>query len=183
MADILPDNAGSAERALVAALADAWDVSRADVRPVWSIDDCPSHLLPYLASAVSVDAWDGTWSDGLKRAVIAASINLHRVKGTVASVKEFLAVIGYPNATLVEFENTGYTAGGGGTPLADPTDWATYDLEVTQPITNKQADILRSLLSWVAPARCHLGAITYVETPYTYDATIDYDGAYNYGAA
>lgn len=183
MPDILPDVAGAAERALVGAIAAALDVSMADVRPVWNVDTCPPAFLPFLAWAVSVDAWDEQWSDGLKRAIIRASIAAHRLKGTAASVKAFLAGIGYPSATITEYPNLGYVAGGGGTPLPDPTYWATYDVTLVQPITTDQANVLRALLGMVAPARCHLGTIDYTEAAYTYDAAIDYDGAYNYGDA
>jgi len=89
MNSLLPPNATPLERALEAVGARIVDISApAD------IDDpltCPAELLPWLAWGLSVDTWDADWSEADKRAAVAGSIELHRRKGTRASVEIVLA--------------------------------------------------------------------------------------------
>ena len=55
----------------------------------------PESLLAHLAWEVSVDDWDESWPEDLKRDVIAASEDLHRYKGTPYAVRRALEVFGY----------------------------------------------------------------------------------------
>lgn len=64
------------------------------IRNLWNPRTCPSHLLPYLAWAVSVDYWDDKWPEAVKRDVIAASYRIHRQKGTIAALKAAAAPFG-----------------------------------------------------------------------------------------
>lgn len=57
---------------------------------LWNPETCPVAALPYLAWAVSVDVWKSEWSESLKRQVIAAAPELHRIKGTPKAVKRAL---------------------------------------------------------------------------------------------
>jgi phage tail P2-like protein len=86
---LLPPNAARFERALEAGAARIVDVSvPAD------LDDpmtCPVELLPWLAWGLSVDTWDADWTEQDKRAAVAGSIALHRIKGTRHSVETVLA--------------------------------------------------------------------------------------------
>lgn len=95
MTGIAPDTASDVERGLdeasaarVAALPStlpqtAWDAAR--IPPAW---------LAVLAWALSVDLWDATWSDQLKRAAIANAYAQHRLKGTPAGLERALDHIG-----------------------------------------------------------------------------------------
>jgi phage tail P2-like protein len=56
---------------------------------------CPAHVLGWLAWAFSVDAWNPSWSEHVKRDVINNSIHIHRIKGTVGAVRRALATIGF----------------------------------------------------------------------------------------
>lgn len=67
----------------------------APLRDVWNPATCPSHILPWLAWAMSVDNWDASWSDEQKRATIAASVAVHRVKGTIGALNKALGAVGY----------------------------------------------------------------------------------------
>ena len=60
-----------------------------------SPDRCPAHLLPYLAWAFSVDKWDESWSEEVKRIAIKQSYFVHKHKGTIAAVKRVIEPIGY----------------------------------------------------------------------------------------
>lgn len=72
------------------------------IRPLWNPATCPLDLLPWLAWAFSVDVWNSNWSEEVKRAVVATSIETHRKKGTVGAVKGALAALGAGSA-LVEW--------------------------------------------------------------------------------
>lgn len=47
------------------------------LRRLWSPDDCPANLLPWLAWAFSVDRWDENWPEATKRDVIRAAWFIH----------------------------------------------------------------------------------------------------------
>ena len=64
------------------------------VRQLWDAEHCPEDCLPWLAWALSVDAWDTYWPAHVKRQVILASANVHRHKGTVAALKQALGSFG-----------------------------------------------------------------------------------------
>jgi len=105
--DILPRNATPLQRAWADtqwARVSALDISaiRAAVNPA----TCPAALLPWLAYALSVDAWDDNWSEATKRAVIAASPQVHRQKGTRQAVQTALDALGVP-CTLLEWWEPG----------------------------------------------------------------------------
>lgn len=92
MSDLLPPNATSAERALSLAI-ERHAALPAPLRDVWDAETCPAQLLAWLAWALTVDEWDGAWTDAQKRAVIKASLNVHRFKGTIGAVREALGTL------------------------------------------------------------------------------------------
>jgi phage tail P2-like protein len=127
MSDLLPANATGGERALSLAAERAGSVP-VRVRDVWDPDTCPANLLAWMAWAFSVDDWDPAWTDAQKRAVIKASIEVHKYKGTIGAVREALAALGvdaqvqewfaqipagapYTFRILLTAEQTGITAG------------------------------------------------------------------------
>lgn len=92
---VLPPTATPWMRAVEAASAPAW--SALPVNLIKDFSDpakCPAHLLTHLAFENSVDVWEETWSEAKKRAVIARSPELHRLKGTVAGIKAYVSIAG-----------------------------------------------------------------------------------------
>ena len=92
-ASLLPPNATAAERALASAAA---RLTALEV-PHRTLHDgltAPEALLPWLAWEYSVDEWDTTWSEEQRRGSIAASIAIHRHKGTIGAVRAGLAGLG-----------------------------------------------------------------------------------------
>lgn len=89
MANLLPPNSTELERNLAAVMAPIGDLPT-PLRDLIKPDTCPAALLPWLASELSVDTWDNAWTEAQKRAVIKASILVHRRKGTVSAVREVL---------------------------------------------------------------------------------------------
>lgn len=83
---LLPINATPQEVALEQSTARISDVPT-PLREVWNPNTCPASLLPWLAWALSVDEWNPTWTDDQKRNIIRSSVEIHRHKGTIGSVR------------------------------------------------------------------------------------------------
>ncbi|CAM5577257.1 hypothetical protein MAUB1S_09711 [Mycolicibacterium aubagnense] len=89
---ILPKSASAIERAVLSAeLARIVMVDPTVIVTIWNPVTCPTVLLPWLAQGVSVDVWANDWPEATKRAVIAASPMVHRLKGTLGAVRRALA--------------------------------------------------------------------------------------------
>ena len=91
---LLPSNATPLERALETAVVEALDVPVV-VGTLGSPADIPEALLPWLAWQLSVDHWDEGWTSERKRSVVAASIEVHREKGTARSLRRALDALGH----------------------------------------------------------------------------------------
>ena len=92
---LLPPNATPQERALeIAPAIGLTDISN-PFYTLWDPRTCPSHILPWLAWAFSVDDWRSDWPDEIKRKTIMASATIHRLKGTIGAVRRALETLGY----------------------------------------------------------------------------------------
>jgi len=90
---LLPENATDFERALSAPSRRLMDVPV----PVDLLKDpaqIPTALLPWLAWEFSIDVWDETWPEAVKRDVIARWFDLHRQKGTLKGITDHVALTG-----------------------------------------------------------------------------------------
>jgi phage tail P2-like protein len=87
---LLPPNATALERALDAVEADRLGTMPVAVGDVWSPARCPADLLPWLAWGVSIDIWDTTWPEQVRRDAIAGAIEEQRRKGTKLAVRKAL---------------------------------------------------------------------------------------------
>lgn len=150
MADLLPANATDQERALSEATAriDGIDVPIADL---WNPQTCPAALLPWLAWALSVDVWDATWTEAQKRSVIAASVAVHRIKGTRGAVVRALDALGYDVSLVEWFE---------GAPKGEP-----YTFRLAVEVDNRGVDeslysTLEQVVQRAKNVRSHLAGIT-----------------------
>ncbi|WP_419779821.1 phage tail protein I [Maridesulfovibrio sp.] len=102
MADLLPISATPQERALSEVTGNRIESIPVPIRDLWNPWKCPLELLPWLAWALSVDWWDDAWSEDVKRKMVAGSIAIHRHKGTPWAVKEYLKILGYRDAQIIE---------------------------------------------------------------------------------
>ncbi len=168
---LLPSNATPLELALEATATEAARIN-APIRDLWSAERCPTWALPYLAMAMSVDVWDETWDEATKRRVIAASVEVHRHKGTRAGVQAALAAEGYGDARIIEDRDLPRI--GGNWLIGDPVEigpsdphWADYWVELQQAVPGRAAARLRDRLADVAPVRCRLRSIDLVGAYYT----------------
>lgn len=160
---LTPTNSQPLERALMA----LWEMHLPDVSSIsWLVDPerCPAQYLHYLAASVGVLFWDPLWSVGTKREMIRWTIWLHQWAGTRVALDEVLRIAGYESATIVEAKDLPRI--GADNPLGSDwklgisgTRWADYWVEVTTPITRRQANNLASLLKAVVPAFCRLRSL------------------------
>lgn len=157
------------------------------IRDTWNPITCPTGMLPWLAWAFSVDEWDAKWSEEHQRETIRNAITVHRHKGTVWSIKKAISDAGYADAEMIEGDSKNNYDGehthNGHILHGEPSAWATYRFILARPITNEQAQQVRRILGYTAPARCHLIDLIFTEAANLYDAAILYDGTYNHGTA
>lgn len=145
---LLPPNATPTEKAIEAATARLERIET-PLRQAWNPDTCPVADLPWLAWALSIDLWDPTWPEQLKRARIRSAIAIQRRKGTVASVRETVQSFGGGVALREWFEQD---------PPGAPY---TFDLTVTlndqggSTPTPEFVDQVIAEVSRVKPARAH----------------------------
>lgn len=92
MHSLLPLNSTPLERAVEAASHEDLKVA---LRSLYNPDTCPAHLLYQLAWAWSVDRWDDTWSEAIKRSVIRSSFYVHAHKGTIGALRRVVEPFGY----------------------------------------------------------------------------------------
>ena len=146
---LLPPNRTRLEAALEQAMAPA--LSPEDIATLWDPHRCPAKALPWLAWALHVDDWRDDWTESVKRQVIAASVPVHRAKGTLASVRRLLSAFGV-SAVVREWWQTG------GTPH-------TFEIDIlaSAQYTDSSAPILgpaltermQSLINATKPVRSH----------------------------
>ena len=103
---LLPPNSTKLELALEASMAKAFD-HPVNIDKLWSAQDCPIELLPYLAWALSVDTWNSDWPEHVKRQVVASSIYVHKFKGTAAALKAALKALDLGVSISEWFEHGG----------------------------------------------------------------------------
>lgn len=77
---------------------------------LWDPQTCPVNLLPYLAWASSVDRWDESWPDAVKRNVVVNAHFIHRHKGTIGAIRRVVEPLGYL-IKVIEWWKTNETPG------------------------------------------------------------------------
>ncbi len=91
---LLPTGSSVLEVAAAEALS-SLSTMNVPLRQLWNPYECPLILLPYLAWAWSVDRWDTRWPESTKRAVVAASRDVHQKKGTIGAIRRVVEPLGY----------------------------------------------------------------------------------------
>lgn len=183
-AALLPPNATLLERALASVVDDL--VTLFDpLAGAWNADDIPAAFLPWLAAEWSVDVWDPDWSEEQMREAIRAAVEIHRIKGSPASVIRAIEAMGYGVGELIEgWSNVRYdgTATYDGSYTHQSSDhWAEYRVRMMAPISIAQADAIRAVCARTAPARSRLKELDFTQAANLYDGAILHDGAFTHG--
>lgn len=179
---LLPPNRTGQEHAIEQTQAARIAGMDVPVDRLWNPATCPAALLPWLAWALSVDEWDDAWPEETKRRVIADSVTVHRVKGTVGAVRRALAAAGYGDALIRErwgalFYN-GTWGYGDGTTYGSGANWAAYAVQLNRFVPVDEAARIGRILENVAPARCKLVVLG---LPIIYGDGHAYSGQWSYG--
>ncbi|MBH3441817.1 phage tail protein I [Pseudomonas luteola] len=95
MNKLLPPNATALERRIAQTEASISELPT-PICDVWNPDTAPVELLPWLAWAFSVDAWDSAWTENQRRETIKSSVQVHQHKGTFAAIRDALNALGFP---------------------------------------------------------------------------------------
>lgn len=91
---LLPPNASALDKAAEQVVVDKLDAIPHMHRAVWSADDCPAHVLPWLAWTVAIESWRPEWPEPIKRSRIKSAIGIHRRKGTAKAVTDAVRSFG-----------------------------------------------------------------------------------------
>lgn len=136
------------------------------LRDLWNPWRCPVKFLPYLAWAFSVDRWEETWSETVKRQAVSDAFWIHQRKGTVAAVRRVIETLGY-SMTLQEWWE-----------VADPA--GTFRLEIDLNdigITEPMIKELERIIGDAKPVSRHISQLTLSAsvrgTAYTGSALVD----------
>ncbi len=186
MKTLLPPNRTVLETALEQAISAEIDPSA--IATLWDPHTCPIDVLPWLAWAFSVDDWDDTWRETVKRAVVAESIETHKLKGTVSAIRRVFTALGF-GAIEIDEGRSGHTRDGrirrDGWAYRAPygVAWAWYRIRMSQLLPVRMAATARVMLAANAPARCHLYEIDYTAARLVRNGYARRDGTYTRGIA
>ncbi|MCO5411192.1 phage tail protein I [Ralstonia mojiangensis] len=147
---LLPANATPLERALAQTILTLLDTP-VPLNQLWDADTCPVPLLPYLASARSVDRWNANWPEEVKRRVVRDAFAVHQRKGTAGALRRALEPLGY-RLTVREWWQT-----------QPPGRRGTFSLDVgieNTGATEATYDEIEQIVDDVRPLSRHLTGLT-----------------------
>jgi len=91
---LLPPGSSALERRMAQACSGISGL-KVPLRDLWNPGTCPVNFLPYLAWAFSVDRWDESWAESVKRKVVKDAFYIHQHKGTVSAIRRVVEPLGY----------------------------------------------------------------------------------------
>ena len=109
MNSLLPKSVSVLERRLAEVCSDMADLS-VPLRDLWNPSSCPVNFLPYLAWAFSVDRWDESWEESVKRKIVEDAFYIHQHKGTTRAIRRVVEPFGF-FIRIIEWWQTGEKPG------------------------------------------------------------------------
>lgn len=91
---LLPPGSSTLERRLAATCSGMTGLN-VPLRELWNPATCPEKFLPYLAWAFSVDRWDESWAESVKRKVVLDAFYIHQHKGTTSAIRRVVEPFGF----------------------------------------------------------------------------------------
>ncbi|HCB0717413.1 TPA: phage tail protein I [Klebsiella pneumoniae] len=145
---LLPPGSSALERRLAQACSGISDLN-VPLRDLWNPWKCPAKFLPYLAWAFSVDRWEETWTETVKRQAVSDAFWIHQRKGTVAAVKRVIEGLGY-SMTLEEWWK-----------VADPAGTFRLEIDLNEiGITEPMIYELERIIGDAKPVSRHISQLT-----------------------
>jgi phage tail P2-like protein len=94
LSSTLPPNATAFERRLETSTWRLDDSGPVGIRALWNAKTVPAAMLPWIAWALNVDAWDTAWDEAKKRSVIGTALATHAADGTLQAVRAITELCG-----------------------------------------------------------------------------------------
>lgn len=144
MNSLLPPGSTPLERRLAQSCSGISDL-QVPLRDLWNPATCPVNFLPYLAWAFSVDRWDESWTESVKRRVVQDAFYIHQHKGTISAMRRVVEPFGFL-LRIIEWWQSGEVPG-------------TFRLDISvqdQGITEETFLELERLISDAKPCSRHL---------------------------
>ncbi|WP_010248708.1 phage tail protein I [Pantoea agglomerans] len=141
---LMPPGSSALERRLAEACSGISGLS-VPLRDLWNPATCPAGFLPYLAWAFSVDRWDESWAESVKRQVVSDAFYIHQHKGTISAIRRVVEPFGFL-IRVIEWWKNGEAPG-------------TFRLDIgvqDQGITEETYAELERLISDAKPCSRHL---------------------------
>ena len=91
---LLPPGSSALERRLAQACSGISGLN-VPLRELWNPATCPVDFLPYLAWAFSVDRWDESRTESVKRQVVQDAFYIHQHKGTISAIRRVVEPFGF----------------------------------------------------------------------------------------
>lgn len=136
---------------------------------LWDADTCPLAWLPLLAWAFRLDFFDTGWPESFQRSMVKNARRINQLRGTVAGLKLMLELLGHPNAEVIESPGVPRRGEGlvrdGSRQRAKPTDWALFSIVLTNPVSDRQYEILKQAVDRVKRNCCWLVDFAQPTTP------------------
>ena len=126
---ILPPNATPLEKATEKAIGERIDAIPVPIGKMWNPETCPLSHLPWLAWALSVDVWNDTWSEAIKRNVVANALKVHALKGTRGALDKALKAQGFGVNISEWWEKS---------PVGNPNTYTAVLNVINRPLNKKQ---------------------------------------------
>ncbi len=143
---------------------------------------CAVEFLDALAKKSTADFWSDDLKEEEKRALLAAVVQTKRIKGTMASIRIVLSVLGL-DADIKEGRDIPRRDGSyryDGLYVHGREIWWSYIVYLLQPITIERSLSVKKLLREFVPARSHLLALVFNQLN-SRDGSIFYDNTHTHG--
>jgi phage tail P2-like protein len=141
---LMPPGSSALERRLAEACSGISGLN-VPLRDLWNPATCPVSFLPYLAWAFSVDRWDESWAESVKRQVVSDAFYIHQHKGTISAIRRVVEPFGFLTRVIEWWKN-------GEAPGTFRLDIGVQD----QGITEETYAELERLISDAKPCSRHL---------------------------
>ena len=163
---LMPPGSSALERRLAEACSGISGLS-VPLRDLWNPATCPVSFLPYLAWAFSVDRWDESWAESVKRLVVSDAFYIHQHKGTISAIRRVVEPFGFL-IRVIEWWKNGDAPG---------TFWLDIGVQ-DQGITEETYAELERLISDAKPCSRHLlGMSINLQSGGTlFSGAVSYDG-------
>jgi P2-related tail formation protein len=157
---------------------------------MYDIDNVSSDVLYDLADQLNVlglRGWKLASTDAQRRALIKDAIYLHQIAGTPFAIKRVLAILGYPEARIIENPGNYYNGEirADGSRSYSGAEWGEFIVvlsDIEASLNQDRIQLILDLINEWKNARSlltdlRIGTISLISNPLLYDGSVRYDGS------